>query len=738
MDLCYSTVTLRYKYLLIGGAVIHIVIPIYSDNIVIMIKEKPIWIVWRLEKLSNDKTTKVPYQINGQKASSIDPRTWSTYKVAKSHAHKFSGLGIILSYSVGVIGIDFDHCVVRGEIVSDDIKEFINKANTYCEYSPSGTGLHLLFETNERIDLERNKQIFDKDTGEAMEIYTNGRYFTYTENEHPLSKPIRTVDQQTFLDLLKTIGYPWKTGPNNVTEEQVLSTNDLNDQAVLDKMFSSKYGDKLKRLYDGDISEYNNDQSSADFALCLNLAFWTSKNSDRIKSIWLSSPLGQRQKTQNRTDYQERTIQNAIKNTASVYVPNSHTFDDGTEFLTFKPRKGEDPVPILVLENICRVLETDKEFKGMFRLNDHSHLVETKWKSPEWQTLSDRCIFDIMRIISCRYPSFIRISKNLMTDAIISVAYDHSVNPPKDYFSNLVWDGKPRLNSWLHHVYGVADDELNQAIGSNWIKGLIKRVMQPGCIFDEVLALESKQGWRKSTSIRELGAPWHVETTHSMDDKDFYMILAQNIIVEFSEGEIFDRTSIKKLKAEVTKTEDQFRPPYERGMMKFKRSCVFAVTTNDLQLKDDTGNRRWLPVSLEKPADIDWIKENRDQLFAEAYHRVIILGETTHEYPGEALEALQSSRSEWSEQDEKIMFWYASLDNDARNEGVSVTQVADALGITRMEKKDEYTIASSLKRLGLESKAIRISGAVVRRWLPTEKSLDKMKDITSPDPIKNF
>lgn len=260
--------------------------------------------------------------------------------------------------------------------------------------------------------------------------------------------------------------------------------------------------------------------------------------------------------------------------------------------------------------------------------------------------------------------------------------------------------------------------------------------MQPGCIFDEVLALESKQGWRKSTSIRELGKPWHVETTHSMDDKDFYILISQNIIVEFSEGEIFDRNSVKKIKAEVTKTEDQFRPPYERGSLKFKRSCVFAVTTNKLELKDDTGNRRWLPVSLEKVADIDWIKENRDQLFAEAYHRVIINGESTHEYPLE-LEDLQDSRAEWSDDDEEIMLWYAGLTDQEREDGITITMGFNQglKGEKKPTKIDEIRIGGILRKtLKLENKVVRIKGSTVRRWVPTEKT-KKIISLISKDLI---
>ena len=709
----------------------------YNNNItnnsyIKMLKKERIWINWKKE---ND--TKIPYQPNGRKASTTDQKTWSTYAEVEQavKAKGYSGVGIVFEPTTGVIGIDFDHCVKDEKVIDKTIASFVKKAETFCEYSPSGTGLHLLFKSTEPIELERNKHYFNKEKDLSVEIYTSGRYFTFTNDETPDSQEIRTVTSDQFLTLIKELGYPWKDKKERDVEP-VIKRPDIteDDTTLLKHIFGSKNGATIEKLYNGDASEYNNDASGADFALCMHLAFWTGKDPERIRKLWLESPLGQREKTQKRVDYQNRTIDNAVTNTKEVYTRRQSTLtkeDNGEEGDEYIMTLGQKPIPMLVLENICRILERDSFLVGKFRLNDFSHMTETIWDTKEWVNLFDGVILEVQRYISNHYVDFARVSKDMVTNAILSVASMNKVNPPREYFKGLVWDKKPRLNSWLHHTYGVDDNELNQAMGANWIKGMVKRTMQPGCIFDEVLALESQQGWRKSTSIRVLGQPWHVETTH-LDDKDFYMIVAQNIIVEFSEGEIFDRSSVKKIKAEVTKTEDQFRPPYERGMIKFKRSCVFAVTTNLLELKDDTGNRRWLPVQLEKIADIEWLKENRDQIFAEAYHRAIVVGETTYEYPKKALEALQHSRSESTPVDETVLRWYVALTEEQKEEGVSL---GEAVNMTYPEKHstsrlDEITVASALKRtLFLESKNTKVNGAVLKRWKRTERTDEFLEGI---------
>ena len=395
---------------------------------------------------------------------------------------------------------------------------------------------------------------------------------------------------------------------------------------------------------------------------------------------------------------------------------------------------GEHPAPLLIFENICRIVERDPKLCGDFRLNDFSHMIETL-EDGKWVNLHDMKIYATQRYVSSNYRPFAKVSTEMMTAAIRAVAYRNKVNPPRDYMTSLTWDRVPRLDTWLHHAYGTPDAPVYTAIGSNWMKGLVKRVIQPGCQFDEILVLESPtQGWRKSTSLRELARPWHVECTTSINDKDFYMNLAQNVVVEFAEGDVVTRVDARKIKAMVTKIEDQWRPPYERGLQTHPRSCVFAMTTNDRDYqKDDTGGRRWLPVELGRIADIDWIITNRDQLYAEAYHRVITLKETTHEYPQKEIEEMQAERMEHDDYEEAVIDWYLKIPDSIRNEGI---RVLDAyIGAISKESNKEMSklaqmqIAGMFRRaLYLEKRRVMEEGNRSMRWFSTDKT-PKYKDI---------
>jgi predicted P-loop ATPase len=687
------------------------------------IKKEKIWISWKLmQKPDQTRPTKIPIQKDGQFASSTDSTTWSTY------AEVGENKGVVFEPTVGIVGIDFDHCVdENGNITNEQVKQFIKSAKTYVEYSPSKTGLHLLFKSTERIDLEANKHHFN-DT-ESVEAYTWGRYFTFTGNEHPDSKPLLEIDSDIFTMLLAQLGYPWKK-INTSTTPQTGGQSFLSKDEILTKMFTCKTGEKMKRLYDGNLIDYHNDHSNADFNLCLSLAFWSNRDYEMMREIWLESPLGKREKTQKRTDYQDRTIKQAIEYTNDVYQPPSRGIgkkveeEDDIDYEFIMKKIKDDYIPSMIILNINRILRKHPQFHNKFRRNTFSHMVETNYNSSEWESLTDGVILQVREFIAENFSFFSSLSNQMTQEAILTVAEDNRVNPPRDYLSNLTWDGVPRLNSWLHHVYGVPDTELNQQIGSNWLKGLVKRVMQPGCQFDHVLVLVSGQGMRKSTSIRVLGEPWHVETTHSTDNKDFYLLLAQNVIVEFSEGEILDRTSVKKLKAEITKTQDQLRPPFERGMVRMKRGCVFAVTTNELEFKDSTGNRRWLPVELQKTADIDWLEQNKEQLYAEAYHRVVVANESVHVFSDE-LGKIQDKHMEWSDYDEAVVNWISELSN--LEEGITLHDaIRSAYGqnihITGLEEKRvSGTLRSLLK---MESRNKRDGDNVRKRWFPTEKTME--------------
>jgi predicted P-loop ATPase len=145
--------------------------------------------------------------------------------------------------------------------------------------------------------------------------------------------------------------------------------------------------------------------------------------------------------------------------------------------------------------------------------------------------------------------------------------------------------------------------------------------MKPGCQADYTLLLLGKQGLKKSQALRAIAVRSEYFTDHIADlsNKDAREGIRGKWIVELAELEKIRGRHMDQVKAFLTCQLDHYRPAYGRRSADFPRSCVFAGTANgDTPLTDETGNRRFWPVTCGT-IDVDAIKRDRDQLWAEAY-----------------------------------------------------------------------------------------------------------------------
>jgi putative DNA primase/helicase len=303
------------------------------NTLVRLFGDKKVWINWTLEpKKGKDgknevtpdgslKMTKVPRRLNGQLAASDDPTSWVTYADAFSVKDKFSGTGIVFEPSLNILGVDFDHCVTDGKVSDSRINAFLVASGTYSEISQSGTGLHVFFQTTEAF-----KPIANRRPAKGFldlpdsEIYSWGRYFTFTGQPWGDEKDVKMVTPDEINALLSVLGYPWGKGESVPSQPYQTSISPFSDdQDLLDKMFSSKKGAKIRALYEGDTSEHGDNLSVADLALCAHLAFWTDKDKERMRKMWVASPLAAREKTQKRVAYQNMTLDKAIDGCTEGY-----------------------------------------------------------------------------------------------------------------------------------------------------------------------------------------------------------------------------------------------------------------------------------------------------------------------------------------------------------------------------------------------------------------------------------
>lgn len=383
------------------------------------------------------------------------------------------------------------------------------------------------------------------------------------------------------------------------------------------------------------------------------------------------------------------------------------------------------PIYPKCVENIFVILTHHPKFASSFRFDAWTNKMEIK-KDGKWKDLEDSDITPIQRDIQRMYTQFSTVGKELILDAVYDACRAHTFDRATDYIRSLEWDMVPRLDSWISVVYGTEDTDYTRAVGSNFFKGMAKRIIEPGCKFDTVMILEGKQGVGKSTSLSIIASPkWHLETTLSTGSKDFFSQFQGKLIVEFSEGESLNRSETKQMKAVISTAVDTYRPAYGRIDKDFPRRCVFAMSTNQEgeYLKDETGNRRFYPIEVSDNINLKWLKENRDNLFAEALYRVEVFEEPVHQYP-ESAKMIQASKMIRSQYEETVGKW---LENPIRQNGYKIN-IEDGLSISdiwfyalhgdksRFTKRDEMAIALALKGLGYEKSQRMVEGRRKMLW----------------------
>lgn len=169
----------------------------------------PNWVVWKYEVV-NGRTTKVPYQTNGRRAKSNDPRTWTEFDEVVAASAKFDGIGwcVPLEGDVYYWGIDVDDAIdpITNEIrIWEDApiqpKDILELA-TYSEVTPSGAGFRAIGKANFPVPAGQKKKEFGERnpvTGKipGIEMYCTGRFFTFTGNIIPGAP--QTVEEQSEL-----------------------------------------------------------------------------------------------------------------------------------------------------------------------------------------------------------------------------------------------------------------------------------------------------------------------------------------------------------------------------------------------------------------------------------------------------------------------------------------------------------------------------------------------------------
>jgi hypothetical protein len=219
------------------------------------------------------------------------------------------------------------------------------------------------------------------------------------------------------------------------------------------------------------------------------------------------------------------------------------------------------------------------------------------------------------------YP---KVDKHTVCEAMALRSYLLQRDPLREEFDSLVWDGKPRIKTWLRDHYGVADTIYSRRAGRNFLIGAVARIYDPGCKFDSILILHSdEQGFCKSTSIEALAGDerYFSDQMPDLESDEVSEHMEGCWLIELSELAAMRKTKIEQLNSFVTRRKERYRRKYARRSENHPRRCAFVGTTNKAEmLFDPTGGRRFDVVTVTIRVDLKKLKAARSQLLAEAVH----------------------------------------------------------------------------------------------------------------------
>jgi predicted P-loop ATPase len=276
------------------------------------------------------------------------------------------------------------------------------------------------------------------------------------------------------------------------------------------------------------------------------------------------------------------------------------------------------------LANAIHAIEHDDVLMDLFHFNlsTNREMLKTYKKLIP---VNDRIVHECMEYMQ-RNCLLRAIKKTDVADAISVVSRRTSYDPLMDWLNSLVWDGAPRIDTWLNVCFGVEDNEYHRMVGSKMLIAMVKRAKEPGCKSDYMVVLEGEQGPGKTEAIKVLGGQFYSENLPPLDangGKEACIHVLGYWIIEVAEmhAMMTTRVDAAHLKSFISRTHERFRPVHGRREEETPRRCFFIGTTNKTEyLRDETGNRRVWPIYCLK-VELEWLRDNRNQLFAEALQR---------------------------------------------------------------------------------------------------------------------
>ena len=281
----------------------------------------------------------------------------------------------------------------------------------------------------------------------------------------------------------------------------------------------------------------------------------------------------------------------------------------------------------LVGKDQRRVVVTN-ESTAKILLENHPAFSEMWWNSDkesvfigETQYDADVHPVDILTHMQ-QYLDLPTLRPQHVEKVIPAIARKTQRSPFLDRIKGLEWDATPRLETWLIDHWGIADTPMAREIGVKWLVAACARAAEPGCVVDWMFIVTGAQGTGK-TSMPKLFFNDHVDTMYGeVRDKDLQERIVRTRCMILDEMSAFGKKDQEHWKSVITSRLDTFRAAFGKGVREYPRKALLYGTTNrhDVVHNDISGYRRYGILEPTRKLNFEWVEENSDQLWAEAWN----------------------------------------------------------------------------------------------------------------------
>ncbi|HTR54985.1 MAG TPA: virulence-associated E family protein [Kofleriaceae bacterium] len=329
------------------------------------------------------------------------------------------------------------------------------------------------------------------------------------------------------------------------------------------------------------------------------------------------------------------------------------------------------------------------------------------------------------------------VGKEFLRDFVADRAQLNGFHPVRDYLASLSWDRTPRIARWLIDYAGAPDTEYVRAVSRIVMVAAARRIRRPGAKYDEMLILESPQGFDKSNALRVLAVrdDWFTDDLPlGADTKRLMEATAGKWIIEAGELKGMGKGDIAALKAYLSRQRDEARMSYDHKNTVAPREFVIIGTTNerDGYLRDATGNRRFWPVRVQR-FDLARLQDERDQIWAEAAEAER-LGESIRLDPVLYADAAVEQEARLRGDDPLIDLLHRTLGNRTGKLRVSDAFLICGIEAGKANQDQMERVGRAIRDLGWERKQRRFGGPLEYAYVKGTAAEREVELIVEFDP----